>query len=134
MSNRTVAVMLLRDSLGRVLLQFRDSRAPVDALRWSLFGGEVEPGENSDTAVLRETNEELGISLQYDQLIRIADFAKKGLGGEKSAVIYTSTRTVAWGDFRVHEGAGAGFFTLKEIENLPNVTVFAKEAVKLLQK
>jgi 8-oxo-dGTP diphosphatase len=55
------AVGLIVDHEGRVLLQLRDKRpGRINANRWGLFGGHVEPGESPRDAFVREMREELG--------------------------------------------------------------------------
>jgi 8-oxo-dGTP diphosphatase len=44
---------------GRVLL-IRRTKAPYDGM-WTLPGGRLEPGEDAETAALREVEEELGL-------------------------------------------------------------------------
>lgn len=56
-----IAVALLVDVRGHVLLQHRDSLAPRAANQWGMVGGHVEEGEDFDTAVHREILEETGI-------------------------------------------------------------------------
>ena len=56
-----IAVVLLVDPRGHVLLQHRDEHAPQAANLWGLVGGHVEPGEDFDTAVHRELLEETGV-------------------------------------------------------------------------
>ena len=57
---RTVAVGLIVDGDGRLLLQLRDDKLGIPAAGlWGLFGGHVEPGESPSEAFLREMNEEL---------------------------------------------------------------------------
>ena len=56
-----LAVILLVDRQGRVLLQHRDEHAPRAANKWGMVGGHVEPGEDFDTAALRELLEETGV-------------------------------------------------------------------------
>lgn len=59
---RPVAAGLLRRSDGAVLLQHRDDDPTiVDSGKWSLFGGGIEPGEDQDTALVRELEEEIGL-------------------------------------------------------------------------
>jgi len=57
----TVAGVLLVDRSRRVLLQLRDSAAPVNPDKWSVVGGHVEPGELPEAAARREVLEESAI-------------------------------------------------------------------------
>lgn len=60
LSRRIVAVGLIVDRDGRVLLQHRDDKPDIPAAGlWGLFGGHVEPGESPAEAFLREMEEEL---------------------------------------------------------------------------
>ena len=56
-----LAVALLVDRRGHVLLQLRDEHAPRAANQWGMVGGHVEEGEDFDAAVLRELLEETGV-------------------------------------------------------------------------
>lgn len=57
---RIVAVGLIVDSEGRLLLQHRDDKPGIPAAGlWGLFGGHVERGESPAEAFLREMDEEL---------------------------------------------------------------------------
>ncbi|QWC87017.1 NUDIX domain-containing protein [Nocardioidaceae bacterium] len=58
---------MLVDPHGRLLLQERDSGAPIAPDCWSLCGGHVEAGEDDETAAHRELAEETGLT---DQLLR----------------------------------------------------------------
>ncbi|ALM81618.1 NUDIX domain-containing protein [Bordetella sp. N] len=109
--------ILVRDRLGRPLLQMRDSRATLGPLCWSFWGGAVEPEDTDHThTAARELEEELGIVASPADFIELARrIDSKG----NEAALMLLPRTVEWGDFRVLEGAGAGFFLLKEIERLP---------------
>jgi 8-oxo-dGTP pyrophosphatase MutT (NUDIX family) len=56
-----LAVTLLVDGRGWVLLQERDEHAVVAPNEWGLVGGHVEPGEDVETAAYRELAEETGL-------------------------------------------------------------------------
>ena len=64
-----IAVVLLVDPRGHVLLQHRDEHAPRAANQWGMVGGHVEPGEDFDLAVHREILEETGIVTGPDDLV-----------------------------------------------------------------
>lgn len=63
MSIPRLAVVLLVDERGWVLLQERDEHAPRAANQWGMVGGHVEDGEEFDEAVYREVAEETGVEL-----------------------------------------------------------------------
>jgi 8-oxo-dGTP pyrophosphatase MutT (NUDIX family) len=58
-----LAVVLLVDPRGWVLLQERDSEAPRAADQWGMVGGHVEDGEDFEPAAYRELLEETGVHL-----------------------------------------------------------------------
>src|SRR4051794_29035193 len=58
-----IAVVLLVDPRGWVLLQERDAGAPRAANQWGMVGGHVEDGEGFEPAAYRELTEETGLRL-----------------------------------------------------------------------
>jgi 8-oxo-dGTP pyrophosphatase MutT (NUDIX family) len=60
---RRVAVVLLVDRQGRVLMQHRDSQARTAANQWTFPGGSIEAGEQPVDAARRELLEETGLSV-----------------------------------------------------------------------
>ncbi|WP_186332297.1 NUDIX domain-containing protein [Bordetella genomosp. 13] len=109
--------ILVRDRLGRSLLQMRDSAAPIGPLAWSFWGGAVEPADADHRhTASRELQEELGIAALPADFIEIG--RRTGSDGQEAPLMLLP-RPVEWGDFRVMEGAGAGYFHLAEIRQLP---------------
>ena len=64
-----IAVVMLLDPEGRILLQLRDGNTRIDPHRWCLPGGAVEPGEDARTAALRELFEETGLTPDTDLIL-----------------------------------------------------------------
>jgi 8-oxo-dGTP diphosphatase len=63
-----LAVILLVDPRGWVLLQERDEGAPRAANQWGMVGGHVEDGEAFEPAAYRELEEETGVALPAGSL------------------------------------------------------------------
>jgi 8-oxo-dGTP diphosphatase len=61
-----VAAALVADD-GRVLLQRRPPGRAMAGL-WEFPGGKVEPGETPEAALVRELEEEIGVSVRADNL------------------------------------------------------------------
>ncbi|MGQ5261941.1 NUDIX hydrolase [Micromonospora sp. ZYX-F-536] len=62
MATYEVALLLLVDASGAVLLQHRDENVAASPNQWSLPGGHVEPGESLEEAARRELLEETGLT------------------------------------------------------------------------
>ena len=59
-----VATALLFDRNNRLLIYLRDNKPTISfPNHWDLFGAIIEPGETPEQALVREVNEELGITL-----------------------------------------------------------------------
>ncbi|AUW60289.1 8-oxo-dGTP diphosphatase MutT [Sphingobium sp. SCG-1] len=73
-----VVAVALVDADGRVLLQKRPPGGSLADL-WEFPGGKIEPGETPEAALVRELEEELGISTHASCLAPAA-FASEPLG------------------------------------------------------
>jgi len=62
-----VAACALIDGEGRVLISQRPQGKPLEGL-WEFPGGKLEEGETPEHALIRELNEELGISIAASSL------------------------------------------------------------------
>lgn len=54
----TIAGAIIKDEEGRILLIHRNAKR----VQWEIPGGKIEEGETEEQAVLREIEEELGVS------------------------------------------------------------------------
>ena len=61
---RHLAVVMLVDASGRLLLQHRDADAQASPNQWTMPGGGVEPGESPEEAAHRELLEETGLRVE----------------------------------------------------------------------
>lgn len=106
MTFRATARVLLYDADGRVLLflqRGKDTSAPP---RWITPGGGVDPGEDFETAAIRETFEETGLLLDHVP----APFLEEDFAPDQRWHAYSSGRW-AWYALRVEkfEPSSAGW-------------------------
>lgn len=102
---KRLAVVFLVDRRGWILLQERDSGAPVAPDKWGMVGGHVEPGETDAAAAHRELGEETGLTLAADELSPwiVAEFSyQDGPSGHYS--IYAAAVDLTDSDISVGEG------------------------------
>ena len=69
--NVELAVVCLLEDGGRALLQ---NRKKEDWHGWALPGGHVEPGESFVDAVIREMQEETGLTIRHPRLVGVKQF------------------------------------------------------------
>jgi 8-oxo-dGTP diphosphatase len=105
------SLILLFDDKKRILLQHRTDDAPRFPGYWGFFGGGIDAGENSETAVRRETLEELEYKLVLPALIMTQKFNSAGLRGTKYIFMeqYDSSKKLVQ-----KEGQGMEWFALDE--------------------
>jgi 8-oxo-dGTP pyrophosphatase MutT (NUDIX family) len=86
-----VALVLLEDAGGHAcfLLTRRSAGLRAHARQWALPGGQVDPGETSEAAALRELGEEVGLDLGPDAVLGLLDDY-----GTRSGFVITPV--VAW--------------------------------------
>lgn len=107
---------LVEDDQGRLLLQHRSLKKDVQPGRWDTsVGGHVAFGESIDAAVVREIDEELGVTVRRDALLSLYRYVMR------SEIETELVHTFAWrsnGPFRVEAGEASElrFFTPAEIE------------------
>ena len=73
-----ITAVALIDNNRRVLVQLRPPGKPMAGL-WEFPGGKVEAGESADAALIRELDEELGITVAPEHLTPFT-FASEPLG------------------------------------------------------
>lgn len=113
-----VAAALQRDD-GRWLMHRRPDHKHHGGL-WEFPGGKVESSETPADALVREIQEELGITLDRDALAP-AGFAERAAeGGQPAIVILLYTARQWTGDpTALEDGAAVGWYTADEVVQLP---------------
>lgn len=107
--------LIIQNAARKYLLQMRDGADGIPhPLQWDFFGGGVEDGESPFAAAVREFLEELGHAPTKGALRML------GAVPQSNARVFVIAYEVPleWGEFRVLEGAGAGFFTKAEMPKI----------------
>lgn len=108
-----VAIIVLTDRTGRVLMQHRSHDAHVEPGKWTPPGGQLEPGEDAETAAHRELLEETGLKaiLEFDQVV-------EQVGADGAGVrfhVFTGRTDACQDDVVLGEGLAMLFLTPDEI-------------------
>ncbi len=114
-----LAVVILVDRRGHLLLQLRDQHAPRAAGQWGLVGGHVEPGEDFDTAVHRELEEETGIRTRPGDLVLWCEDEFEYSDGHRGAYrVYAGAVDLTDDDIVVGEGEAIVFVDPADLGSL----------------
>ena len=116
-----VVALALQDESGRWLMHLRNEKKEHGGL-WEFPGGKVEAGETPVNALIREIEEELGITLRNSSL-RPAGFAQDPVSENKSQIVILLYTCGPWSTGKQQqprslEGGDARWFTPAEIELL----------------
>lgn len=104
---------ILINAHGQVLLQQRDDNPAIRyPAHWSLFGGSIEEGETSATAVAREVKEEIDFEMRNFGLFR--EFVQNN----KREFAFAGELTAALDELTLSEGQGMKFFHPSELKQL----------------
>jgi len=106
-----VAVILLRNANGKILLQHRSADAPTYPDHWAFFGGHIEDGETPEQAVTREAMEELRYELARPTLFKVHNSVP-------GCVIYVFVEDYSGAKLVLGEGQGMYWFLPSETKHL----------------
>ena len=114
-SKRDVALLLMVNKQGRLLMQHRTDDAPRYPDYWSLFGGGVEEGETPEDALKREIIEELHYIVNNPALIFKTEYEHDEFFGARYVFFerYDDNQRIILG-----EGQGFAWMTIPEITSL----------------
>ena len=90
-----VATCLLFDKNGKLLIYLRDNKPDIPfPNHWDLFGGMIEEGETPGQALVREVEEELGITLGSYKKFRDYDCQTGDISPNKKYVFYAKVNAI----------------------------------------
>jgi len=106
------------------ILQLRDDDPNIsEPGMWSLFGGGIQPTESAEEAIVRETQEELCITLQDYQPLCDFEYFDKITKRTIHYYIFESDISGQWEECRLLEGQAVKYFCFNELDGLkvPNI-------------
>ncbi|WP_347402864.1 (deoxy)nucleoside triphosphate pyrophosphohydrolase [Altererythrobacter arenosus] len=123
----------LNDGDGRWLMHRRPFHKHHGGL-WEFPGGKVENGENPPFALIRELEEELGISIEADDLVP-SRFAHECSQVAENPIVILLYRIAVWAGIPAAlEGGEIGWFTPQEIAALDKPPLDIALADRLFEK
>ena len=129
-SDAAVALIVLDD--GRYLLQLRDQKPKIFYPgHWGLFGGATELGETPETALSRELQEELGLSISAVEHVTDFSFSFGRAGIVTRHFFEVPIRSAIIEKMTLTEGSAMRAFLASEILNLPRVVPYDSFAIWL---
>lgn len=112
---------------SEIFLHHRDGNTNLDANMYAPFGGNIEAGETTLQAVIREVKEELGLILDEQQLHAVGVFPSLNSPGQNVAMFIAEKIDQPK---KVNEGTGIITLSPEEVLQHEKTTEFTKIAVK----
>lgn len=112
-----VGVVIINEN-NEVLLQKRSKLKRVNPNKWGICGGKVDSGETTIDATLRETLEEIGISLNKEKV----KFLSMGINEKAHFTVYYTRQNVDVDKckIQIEELEEVKYFKIDELEQLDN--------------
>lgn len=122
-----VSTALLFDKNGKFLIYLRDDKDSIPfPNHWDLFGGHVEEGESPETALLREIEEELGITVSSYEKFKTYHCLKDEDVHENIKHVYVAYTDKAWENLTLYEGQYHKGIELSEAKNYPFANILGR--------
>jgi len=113
---KKVALAIIQNSQGKILLQHKDKDAPNNPNTWCLFGGGIENDETPTEAIIRELDEELLLKVTEPKLLIHAIDKKSQIERYIFKVnIDTKIETLK---VNLQEGDDVSYFSIRDMSKL----------------
>ena len=130
MNKNGTVLFVLMSREGKILMQHRTKDAPSWPNQWGFFGGAIEDGETPEAAIVRETEEELGIHLEHPIFLGSIDNPENNT----KEFIFKAVLDIDEATLRAQqkEGDDLKFFSIDELKQLPVMTEARSKLLPLL--
>ena len=131
---KTVGALFIGED-GKILLGLRAASKKVWPSHWDTIGGRVEPGESLDLALIREVQEEVGVTPTRIGLVAIVQERQPEIYGEALHHIYAVTAWEGGEPANIcEEHTELKWFDVSEMRQLTNIVdndypLFAQRAL-----
>jgi 8-oxo-dGTP diphosphatase len=131
---KTVGALFIGED-GKILLGLRAPSKKVWPSHWDTIGGRVEPGESLDLALIREVQEEVGVTPTRIGLVAIVQERQPEIYGEALHHIYAVTAWEGGEPANIcEEHTELKWFDVSEMRQLTNIVdndypLFAQRAL-----
>jgi len=136
--NQHIAVVLVVDEQGQLLMQHRDGAAHAWPHKWGLPGGGIEPGETPEEAAHRELEEETGLKVNGNLKLFWESTLPAGQqpGVYRQWHVYTTLTQARQEDIVLGEGQAMVFTPLSKVLDLdliPTIRTIIERFLKTLK-
>ena len=108
-------ICIILNENNRFLLEQRDNNSRLFKWSWVFPGGSVEGNESTTQTVLREIDEEFGITLSESDIMKIGECGRY-LDNGFNEIWFTKVSGIP--RLHIKESAGAGWYTLEDIKSM----------------
>ena len=114
-----------------VLLHLRDGNTKFNPNKWAFFGGLQEGDEKPTETFIREVQEELGISLQKDEVIPLRDYLNTVL--QTYRYVFYAESDLEISQMTLGEGAGFDWVPIDRIREYDLTELTEKDLVYFIE-
>lgn len=116
-----------------VFLHLRDGNTKFNPNAWAFFGGLNEGSENDKECFIRELKEEIGLSVDSKDVIKLDEYMNVELNTYRH-VFYVTSSLINKNDLMLGEGEGFDWVSLNDIERLHLTEKTKRDLIKFINK